>query len=108
MTKVYPATATLAETERACEEDQRRNVVQITKIENGVAEIGGKDVDANIADYADTDIGEILNDLKFIDISTPAGASEAAAASGTYTPLFDCRMFIEGDVKDVKVLGRKV
>ena len=108
MTKAHPATATLAETERACEEDQRRNVVQLTNIENGVAEINGQDTDANIADFADAGIGDILNDLKFIDISTPAGASEAAAASGTYTPLFDCRMFIEGEVKDVKVLGRKV
>jgi hypothetical protein len=106
--RVYDGKGKLEETKRSCEEAQRRKRVQLQAIQMGIAELGGQEIQVNVADFKKTDIQQILNELKFIDTSTATGASDAASAAGKFTPMFDCKMFIEGQEKPVKVFGRKV
>lgn len=105
--RVFRGTATLEETERACEEAQRRKRMQVQKIQLGIAEMGGGEIPVNVADFKSKALSDILDDLKFIDMTLPAGATDANVASTTHTLLFDCRMFVGNNEKDVKVFGKK-
>jgi len=108
-TKNFPGSVTLQETEQTCEETQRRKRAQLKKIELGEAEIDGVKRNANIVSFKDMrdNESEILKELKFIDVSTVEGMSNATAASGTHKLLFEGRMFVKDKITDVKVFGKK-
>jgi hypothetical protein len=105
--RVYRGTASLDETERACENAQMSKRMQIQKIQMGVAEIGGGEIRVNVVDFKSTPISQILDDLEFIDMSLPTGATDANVISTTHTFLFTCSMFVGEIEKTVKVFGRK-
>lgn len=107
--RVFPGTASIAETTRACEEAQRRKRMQVEKISPAIAEISGADVNANIVEFKNmkNDEDKIFKNLLFVDISTPTGASDAAAAPGKgFTPMFECKMFVADSERSVKVFGK--
>ncbi len=108
-TKNFPGSATLQRTQETCEETQGKKRAQLKKIELGVAEIGGVDRNVNIVTFKDMKVNEneILKELKFIDVSTVEGDSDATAASGTHKLLFEGRMFSKDEKKDVKIFGKK-
>lgn len=105
--RVYTATATLAETERACKNAQMRKRMQVQNIQMGIAEVGDEEIKVNIADFKRASISQIHDDLKFIDMSLPTGATDANIATTTHTLLFNCSMFVGGTETTVKVFGKK-
>jgi len=112
MTRVYPGSATLEDTQRACKVDQQNKGASLTSLKPAtLKKDGSPDTKVNVADYKKEpllNIPNILNELKFIDTSTPQGTSDAAAARGTFTFLFECQIFVQDQLKQVQVFAKKV
>lgn len=107
-TRVFPGNASLADSQRACKDEQQDETAKLTGIEPALFKRpDGTQSNVNVADFENIPITQILNDLKFVDVSTPQGASDAAALNATYTRLFRCKMFVQDQLKDVEVFGRK-
>lgn len=110
--RVYKGTATLDETKRACENAQMRRFMQVKNIQRGIAEIDGGEMKVNVADFKSTPIGDILDVLKFIDLSTNpvqavADTNIAINIEGFKEIIKECQIFVGEQVKKVKVLGKK-
>jgi len=98
----------LNDTQRACKVEQEDETAKLTGLRGAlIKKDTGEKTKVNVADFETVDILDILNDLKFIDVSTTTGVSDAAAANHSYTHMFDCKMFIQDSLKDVQVFGRK-
>lgn len=107
-TRVYPGNASLAGSQRACRVEQQDETAKLTGIEPALFKRpDGTESNVNVADFENIPITQILNDLKFVDVSTAQGASDAAALNQTHTRMFRCRMFVADRLKDVEVFGRK-
>ena len=109
--KYYKGENSLEVTQRNCKVEQQDKFSILKKIELGsLTDEGGKKANVNIATFDHVGlfkINDILNELKFIDISTQEGRSDAVVAAVKYKLMFDCRMFVEDVIKDVSVFGRK-
>ncbi len=110
-TRVYPGNALLADSQRACRVEQQDETAKLTAIEPALFKRpDGTESNVNVADFENgpnVPITQILNDLRFVDVSTPTGASDAAALNQTHTRMFRCKMFVGDQLKDVEVFGRK-
>jgi hypothetical protein len=107
-TRVFPGNASLADTQRACKVEQQDETAKLTKLEPALFKrLDGTESKVNVADFENVPITQILDDLKFVDVSTPQGSSDAAGLNATHTLMFRCRMFIQDGLKNVEVFGRK-
>ena len=107
-TRVYPGNVSLADSQRACKVEQQDETAKLTAIEPALFKRpDGTESKVNVADFENVPITQILNDLRLVDVSTPQGASNAAALNQTHTRMFRCKMFIADQLKDVEVFGRK-
>jgi hypothetical protein len=107
-TRVFPGNASLAESQRACKVEQQDETAKLTGLEPALFKRpDGTESKVNVADFSTTPITQILNELKFVDVSTPQGASDAAALNQTHTRMFRCKMFVADQLKDIEVFGKK-
>ena len=107
-TRVYPGNASLADSQRTCKDEQQDERAKLTGIEPALFKRpDGTESKVNVASFENIPITQILNQLKFIDVSTVQGASDAAAANRTHTHMFRCKMFIGDQLKDVEVFGKQ-
>ena len=107
-TRVFLGEVPLADTQRACKDEQQDETAKLVGLEPALLKPGdGTETKVNVASFERTSILQVLNDLRFIDVSTPQGASNAAALNATHTRMFRCKMFVGNQVKDVEVFGRQ-
>lgn len=107
-TRVFPGNASLTDSQRACKVEQQDERAKLTGIEPALFKRpDGTESNVNVAAFENIPITDILNELKFVDVSTPQGATDAAALNATFTRLFRCKMFVGDQLKDVEVFGRK-
>jgi hypothetical protein len=103
----YPGSATLEETCTTIAADQADNNSQLVRLEPVVnKKSDGSKVKLNLATYEPADILEILDDVKCIDVSTPQGAADAAAAQHDYKPIWSGEMWVQDTLTEVQILGR--
>jgi hypothetical protein len=105
--RVFHGSVALDDTRRACKVEQQDETARLTGIEPALLKKGATDTKVNVASFENINILQILNELKFVDVSTPQGASDAAALNSTHTLMFRCKMFVQDKLKDVEVFGRK-
>lgn len=105
--RVYPGNVVLDDTRRACKVEQQDETAKLTGIEPALFKKGGVDTKVNVASFENINILQILNELKFVDVSTPQGAADAAALNSTHTRMFSCKIFVQDKLKDVEVFGKK-
>jgi len=107
--RVFPGNVPLTDSQRACKVEQQDERAKLLGIEPALFKPDdGTETKVNVANFeGPVSILQILNDLRFVDVSTPQGASEAAALNATHTRMFRAKMFIQGNVKDVEVFGRR-
>ena len=105
--RVFLGSVPLADTQRACKTEQQDETAKLVNLEPALLKPGdGTETKVNVASFENTNILQILNDLRFMDVSTAQGASDAAALNATHTLMFRCKMFVANQVKDVEVFGR--
>jgi hypothetical protein len=108
LTKVFLGSVSLDDTCRACKVAQQDEAAKLTAIKGALLKkADGTQTNVNVASFEDVNILDILDDLKFIDISTAAGVSDAAAANHDFTLMFACKIFVQDELKDIQVFGRK-
>src|SRR5262245_7809440 len=107
-TRVYPGNVALDEARRACKVEQQDETAKLINLEPALLKKGdGTETKVNVADFEETNILQILDELKFVDVSTAQGAADAAALSNTHTRMFRCNIFVNDQLKDVEVFGKK-
>ncbi len=105
--RVFPGNVALDDTRRACRVEQQDETAKLTGIEPALLKKGGTDTKVNVASFENINILKILDDLRFVDVSTAQGASDAAALNNSHTLMFRCKMFVQDKLKDVEVFGKK-
>ncbi len=110
-TRVFPGNVSLGDTEAACRVSQQDHTANLVALKPALfKKSDGTRTKVNVADFELEPNGDVLNiivDLRLIDVSTIAGAANAAALSGTHTKVFECRAHINDVVADVEVYGRR-
>lgn len=111
MTRVYPGNVTLVDTQRACKVDQQNKGASLTSLKAAkLIKEGSPDTKVNVAEYKEEDllnIPNILNEVKIIDISSGSGMADATTASATFTTLFDSEIWVNEQLKQVRVFAKK-
>ncbi len=110
-TRVYPGNVPLSDTQAACKTTQQDHTANLIGLKPALhKKPDGTKTKVNVADFDeddDGDIGNIFVNLRLMDVSTAAGASNAAALAATHKKLFSCKVHIQDIVKDVEVYGKK-
>ena len=110
-TLVYPGNVPLSDTQAACKTTQQDNTANLTGLKPALHKAtNGTKTKVNVADFDKDDDGDILNifvDLRLVDVSTAAGAADAAALAGTHQFRFRCKVHIQDALKEVEVYGKK-
>lgn len=112
--KYFPGTATLAETQRACmtEQESGEDPSSLKAIEGIINDpTTGQPKNLNEATFETVDsMLDVLDDLLFVDVSTPQGAADAAAASNGRTniggPGAQFNIWVNNKRTPVQVLGK--
>lgn len=114
--KLFDGAATLDETTRACTDEVLDGAPKRLLSVEGVVhnKDGGGSENLNEAVFEMVDnpllILELSNDFLFVDVSTPQGASNAAAASNGRTniggPGAEFNIWVENRIVPVQILGR--
>lgn len=111
LTRVYLGSVSLADTQAACKTTQQDNTANLTGLKPALLNKNdGTKTKVNIADFTedpDGDISSIFVDLRLMDVSTAAGAADAAALATTHELMFRCNIFVADTLKDVEAYGKK-
>ena len=117
-TRLFSGTATLEETTRACTDEvldgPPKRLVSVEGVIHN--KDGGGTENLNEAAFETVNdplaILDLFNDFLFVDVSTPQGASDAAAASHDRTniggPGAEFNIWVEDNLVPVQILGKHV
>jgi hypothetical protein len=113
--KHFPGSATLEETTRACTAEViDGQPKKLLSVEGVVHEDTSQKVNEVTFEIEDSPLAvlTILNDFLFIDVSTPQGASDAAAESNDRTniggPGAEFNVWVENTLVPVQILGKHI
>jgi hypothetical protein len=116
--RYYPGSATLEETARACKAEVINGRPKKLKSVEGIIheKEDGTSENLNEASFEEEDspraILRMLNDFVIVDVSTPQGVSNAAAASNGRTniggPAAQFNIWVQDQQTPVQILGKHV
>jgi len=116
--KHFPGTATLDETIRACTDEvidgEPKKLINVEGIVHDKEDGTSENVNEVTFETEDDPLAilTVFNDFLFVDVSTPQGASDAAAASNDRTnvggPGAQFDIWVEDELTPVQVLGKHV
>jgi len=114
----YPGTATLDETCRACKDEvitgRPKKLIRVEAINHKKDDDTLEHLNEAVFQREDSPraILTMLNDFVFVDVSTPAGAANAAAASAGRTniggPAAQFNIWVNNTQTAVQILGKHV
>jgi hypothetical protein len=110
-TRIFPGSATLEETRRACKKTLQAETANLTKIEPvKVERSDGTKTNHNEATFETADdILDVKDDLRFFDVSTTAGATAAAAVQNTHRPIGGPgrkKIFVSNKLTEVELFSK--
>lgn len=118
ITKHFPGSATLEETARACEveviDGLPKELLSVEAVNHNGDGGTSQNVNEVIFEVQDSPLAvlSVLNDFVLIDVSTPQGAADAAAASNGRKkvggPGAEFRIWVENELVPVQILGKHV
>jgi len=116
-TRLFPGTATLAETTRACTDvvlkGQPKKLISVEGVAHQT-DTGIENLNEATFEIEDDPLAilDLPNDFLFVDVSTAQGASAAAAASNDRTniggPGTEFNIWVENELVPVQILGKHV
>lgn len=116
--RYFPGNATLEETCRACTvevlDGEPKKILSLEGVVHNADDGTSQNINEVTFEIEDSPLAilTILNDFVCIDVSTPQGASAAAAARNGRTNIGDpgaeFNIWVEGELVPVQVLGRHI